>query len=111
MLLELLFQRLSHEGESMHSDTVATDAGQRLSVEQRTRLSVFRRDVLSVMSLSVTTDTENFTKYTSVACGAKPSLSNGRYTWRTARASDAEAASVTKAIDASVVCVCTPFSS
>jgi hypothetical protein len=111
MLLELLFQRLSHEGESTHSDTVATDAGQRLSVEQRTRVSVFHRDVLSVMSLSVATNTENFTKYASIAWGVKPSLSNGPYTWRTARASDAEAASVAKAIDASVACVCTPFSS
>jgi hypothetical protein len=46
---------------------VVTDAGQRLSVEQRTRLSVFRRDELSVVCLSVATDAENFMKYASVA--------------------------------------------
>jgi hypothetical protein len=49
------------------SDTVATDTGQRLSVEQRTRLSVFHRDELSVVCLLVTTDAENFAEYASVA--------------------------------------------
>jgi hypothetical protein len=49
------------------NDTVATDTGQRLSVEQRMRLSVFRRDELSMVCLSVATDAENFAKYAFVA--------------------------------------------
>jgi hypothetical protein len=49
------------------SDTVATDAGQHLSVEQHTRLLVFQHDELSVVCLSVAIDVENFAEYASVA--------------------------------------------
>jgi hypothetical protein len=52
---------------SQINDTVAIDIGQRLSVEQRMRLSVFHRDKLSVVCLSIATDAENFVKYAFVA--------------------------------------------